>query len=194
MAIAFDSSSAIGAASGTSRTVSHTIGGGSNMLLWGFGFGSSGDLLTGITYNSVSMTFGYKLNITGNQWIYAYYLASPASGAHNLTANYSATEGEAQVQGLAFSGVAQSSIIDNEAQRTGSSAGTTITETLTTVADNCLAVLVARNGGGPFAAGTGSTANPSVSQHTMLMPLRLPQAVIRCHGLGVRGQLSMVTL
>ncbi|MDE2022413.1 MAG: hypothetical protein KGI71_05895, partial [Patescibacteria group bacterium] len=128
-----------------------------------FVFSSDADDVTSVTYNGVSMIQAKKLNHSGTQWEYVYYLLNPASGAHTLQANFSASVASTCLDGLSFTGITQSGQPDATNTGIGTQAGGNVTTTITTVANNALAVVLARNNGGPFAAGTGLTANPSAT-------------------------------
>jgi len=153
MSLAYDAKSGIQAGSSTSLTVSHTCTG-SNLVLWAGLFLGSGDNVTGITYSGVSMTQAIKLNTNGTSWIYLYYLAAPASGANNLIASFT-TDANPSLHGVSFTGASQTGIPDATASNTG--ATSPITTTLTTIADNCMAIMMARNTSGSYTASTNST-------------------------------------
>jgi hypothetical protein len=117
------------------------------------------DDITGVTYNSVSMTLAAK-RATANvsRFIYQYYLLAPASGAHNVVVT-STTNHYLIGTATSYSGVKQSAQPDASATNdTGGVNNTTLTTSVTTVADNSWTVLC---GGAydasPQTAGTGST-------------------------------------
>lgn len=134
MAIAFDAQSASAFSATGSVTWSHTCTGSDRLLV--VGVYDSADHVTGITYNGVAMTFINKLLMTGaaaGQYIYLYYLLNPASGANNVVASESSTDG---LYGIAssYTGVKQSAQPDaNNTQATSSA--TSLTTSLTTIAN-----------------------------------------------------------
>ena len=154
-AIAFDAATNGGSTgSGTSHTFAHTTGVGSNRLLvvQVTGDNNPGDVITGVTYNSVSMTLVTK-NLTAGRAQYMFYLLNPDSGANNVVISASAT---IYISSMAasYTGVGQSGQPD--ASNTCSESGSTLTCTVTTVADNSWTVLVGGNGNGAT-AGAGTT-------------------------------------
>lgn len=160
MAITFDAGSLGYTNFTTSVTATHVIGSGSNRILFALVLSTEGDYLTGVTYNGVSLSSAAKSNYGSTGYLYIYYLVAPDVGSHSLVASFSANT-FGQVDGLSFFGASQTGIPDATGSTSGNSAGTTITQSVTTVADNCWAVLVARNGAGPYSAQTNSTINPA---------------------------------
>lgn len=138
MAIAFDTATNGGFASGTSRTFSHTCSGSNRILFVHCGHNASSDIITGVTYNGVSMTQIATVSPTANRREYLFYLIAPATGANNVVITAS---GSTSIFGNAasYTGVKQSDQPDNSTTATSS---TTPSETtLTTVADNCWTIL-----------------------------------------------------
>lgn len=163
MTIAFDASSGTLGASVTSLTVSHTCTGSNLVLIAGL-YLASGDNVSSVTYNGVAMTQAIKVNRTGTEYIYLYYLANPATGANNLVANFS-SDATPALEGVSFSGAKTTGIPDSSASATGGTSP--ISVSTTTVADNSISVLLARNGSGPYTASTNSTLANDQS-HTAL--------------------------
>lgn len=167
MAIAFDAATDGSLVNpGTSLTWSHTVTG-SNPILHVAVFGDlvSGDAtgvkITGVTYNAVAMTLVGKIaeengaTPANDRWVYLYELVGPATGAHNVVVSASASIAIAG-QSVSHTGAKQSSQPDNFT--TNSAAGaSSITTSLTTVADGCWSVLAIRTSGGTVSAGSGST-------------------------------------
>lgn len=143
MALAFDSATRSGAAaSGTNLTFAHTCSGSNRLLFVGMIVYSGGDLVTGVTYNGVAMSeinqvtspAGYVQNV----WL----LVGPASGTNNVVATLSGT-GDRQGYAVSYTGALQTGQPDNN--NTNTTTATTITATLTTIADNCWAVMFLTN-------------------------------------------------
>ena len=155
MALAFDAAVDGGSTTGTSRTFSHTCSGSNRLLIVGVRGGTTadGDVITGVTYNGVSMTKIFGNEPLGNRWTYLYYLINPASGANNVVISASAS---INISGAAssYTGAYQSSQPD--AYTNNSSATSPLTTTNTTLIDNCWNVLVVVSNTGQ-AASTGST-------------------------------------
>ena len=153
----------VGAADGgnasTTLTYSYTVGSGNNRLLVVAAVGGTiTDDVSGATYNGVSMTLAVKQNPNGNssnRWVYLFYLLNPVSGAHNVVVSGGSfvTSGAADYQNVDQSGQPDATITN---QGTGSI--TTLTTSITTVANNSWPILVENGfGSGPPAAGTGLT-------------------------------------
>lgn len=82
--IAFDSSSVVSFANTTSRTFAHTIGSGSNTLLCVFIMGATSDNITGVTYNSVSLTRQGSARAGTDRYVFLYTLFNPSPGTNNI--------------------------------------------------------------------------------------------------------------
>lgn len=74
-------------AAGTSQTVAYTNNG--NLLVWYGGVDGTTEVITGVTYNGVSMTQVNKLQEPGARWWYLYILKNPATGTNNLVVSAS---------------------------------------------------------------------------------------------------------
>lgn len=152
MAIAFDSSSFGNSNSATSITFSHTCSGLNRILFVGVSTVSA-RTISSVTYNGIAMT---NINRSGGSQVVAlYYLIGPATGTNNIVVTIDSTS-FIYADSVSYTGVAQSGQPD--AQNTSASTNTTRTTSVTTVADNCWAVLIARGvSDGDTNAGTGST-------------------------------------
>lgn len=154
MAIAIDASTDSGGSVGTSITWSHTCTG-SNLILWVGITENTSDTDTGITYNSVAMTLVDKIAVPSERWVYLYYLLNPATGAHSITANNSVST-FMRGFGVSYTGVRQSGVPDAKNTNSASSVSS-LTTSVTTVADNCWTILVGKNStADAVTAGTGS--------------------------------------
>ena len=154
MAILHDANSYGNDPSNTSLSVSHTCTG-TQRILWAVVFTTGNDNITGVTYGGVSMTQAVKRTTASSQTIYLYYLIAPATGANNIVANCSGAS-NLTIQGMSFTGAQQSGVPD--ATGSADSSGTTASVTLTTIADNCFAVLGTRFNTGTRTVGAGMTA------------------------------------
>lgn len=159
MAIAFDFGST-GTASATSVTVAHTVSGSDRILLTGVttGDGSSqgDDVVTGVTYNGVSMTRINTVVNTGNtSRSYLYYLLAPATGTNNVVASLS-TSRRVRASSASYTGVGNG---QPDASNTATDSSNPYSISVTTVADNCWVVGFDGNGAGEaITAGTSTTA------------------------------------
>lgn len=157
MAIAFVAAADGGNATATSLTFSYTCGSGSNRLLIVAVIGDlSVDDVTGVTYNGVAMTLIDKQLVVsgGERILYFYYLLNPSSGANNVVVSASSSHFLAALA-ADYTGV---SALDNSTKNEAGSV-TSLTTSLTTVANNCWTMLAVDGYSGNSAptAGTGST-------------------------------------
>ena len=167
MAIAFNAAADIGnGLSVSSLTKSYTSGSGSNRLLvLGVVGDGTSDLITGATYAGTSLTLIDKQFPTNgastHRWHYLFYLLAPATGANNFV--ISASSSCDVITGTAgdYTGVKQSAQPDaHNKQYNGSGSPTSLTTSVTTVANNDWAVLFELGANSPTTAptaGTGAT-------------------------------------
>lgn len=157
MAIAFDTTSS-GSANATSLTVSHTCTG-TNLFLFVI-VRDLNNTLTGVTYNSVSMTqVGSTQSVGGNN-ISVWRLFGPATGANDIVATKSSGTSNIRISAASYSGVNQSAL-DASGQDTAGSTDPW-TQALTSIADNCWHLWgVGNNSGTETAAGTATTLRVS---------------------------------
>jgi len=142
---------------GTSLTWSHTCSAGDKRFLIVFmrGGNGEGDKVTGVTYNGISMTkLASTVTVpTANQVISGYYLANPASGAHNVVISLSS--GYLAAASMSYTGVKQSGLPDSI--NTGTANAVSLTLSTTTVANNCWTVAAIHRETATVSAGTGTT-------------------------------------
>ena len=156
MAIAFDAKSALGAFSASSPvTWSHTCTG-SDRILFVIAYATGGDNFTSGTYNSVALTEIAKVDRGDGRYINLLYLINPASGSNTVSLSYG---GAGLYHGIAssYTGAKQSGVPD--ASVTNTAADTSVTGTVTTVADNTWLV-------GCYSSSTGGTI--SAGANTLL--------------------------
>lgn len=145
MAIAFDNVSqtaSTGLDNVSSATISHTLTSNSNGILLVGAMADSSTLanrtVSSITYNGINCTniagatADTGVTNRGEVW----YILTPgiATGAHNIVVTWGGTCGGVIVFGLSLTGCDQTTIPDASANQTGT--GSTITKSITTVADN----------------------------------------------------------
>ena len=111
--------------------------------------------MTGATYNGVAMTLVVKFQSAGWRWMYLFYLAAPATGAHTLTVNWTGST-YCEINAASYTGVSQTGQPGANATNSNSGAST-LTSTVTTVADNSWCVLLGGGQSGTIAAGAGTT-------------------------------------
>lgn len=161
--IAFVNAADGGNTTATSLTFSYTTGSGTHRLLVvGLMGDSTSDLVTGATYAGSAMTLAQKLAPGGggaNRWTYLYWLLNPTSGANNVVISASSSTFigalAADYTGVKTSGQPDATPVTNA----GGAAITTLTTSLTTVADNSWVILLENSysGGPPSTAGSGAT-------------------------------------
>lgn len=141
----------------TTDTFSYTTGAISNgiMVVFVYTNGTGGDIVTGVTYNGVALTKQNAITINGaTQFISAWELVNPATGANNIVVNTSAAT-DIGTWVSTYSGAKQTSQPDSI--NTGSASGN-VTLSTTVVAANSWLVSATRNSSvGVAGAGTGTT-------------------------------------
>lgn len=142
MSIAFSSSTACDdASSSTSDTFAVTVGGSDDLLVVDIETFTHGNIVSGVTYNGVSMSQNAAGSIiaSSNRNTYQYYLASPATGSNNLVISYS-TNTTVHATASTYTGANTSSPLDIGNRQLVANASSTATFTLTTTEDDCLMI------------------------------------------------------
>lgn len=157
MAIAFDANSSSGDTTGTSLTWAHTCTG-TNRILWTMIGIPVADSITGVTYNSVSMTqVGKIASLALGRYIYLYYLAGPSTGSNNIVASSSGSE-ILRGNAASYTGASQTGIPDAVSTNSGTVlSGAALTGTVTVGASGCWLVMAGYQAGGPLTAGASTT-------------------------------------
>lgn len=174
MAIAYDTGVNSSIAVSTSHTYSHTCTGTDRILFvasW-----TRGAICTGVTYGGVALTStGTRVyEAGGDDYFELWYLINPASGANNVVFSRSAS-GVVGGSSVSYSGAKQSGQPDAY-YGAFQSAGTTHTGTVTTVADNCWAVMLCRaRDTGVSTAGSGTTRRTNTNGHIQLFDGNSPK-------------------
>lgn len=139
MAIAIDAASEVNLTSNlTSHTLAHTCSGTDRILLVGVSvLDSPYDVVTGVTYNGVSMSLIGKKFRTSNRGTYLYSLIAPSTGSNNIVVSCSSSV-RVSIDGVSFTGVAQSG--QPESFNTLEIENTTHTLTLTVSTDQSILV------------------------------------------------------
>lgn len=146
MAIAFDtfSSQTLGATTASPHTFStqHTASGSNRIVIIGAqGDWASAGLLTGITYGGVAMTKIVEgIAWTGGNYLSLWYLIAPATGAQSIIFTWTGGDKRVSFVCASYTGVKQSGQPDTSTNNNQES-GSSLTTTLTSVADNCWTVL-----------------------------------------------------
>lgn len=140
---------------GSSVTISHTVSASADPILFGGGIVRT-NTISGMTYNSVSMTAIGSAVQGVNDKIYLFYLVAPASGAHNLVISQT---GSSVINGNAISYIGAKQTGQPDAN-TDTAQATVANQdgTVTTIADNSWAVMYAYDAQtGVSSAGAGTT-------------------------------------
>ncbi len=156
--IAFDAASAVTTASGTSHNLSHTTTGTNRLLVVGIFVANSGDILTSVTYNGVSLTIpaaAKRINYPANECEYLIYLINPATGTNTLTVNFSVAA-VCRIHAVSYTGCNQTTQFEQITTNTAATS-TSITGSLTTLRDFSWVVMMARNNGANYSAGALTT-------------------------------------
>jgi len=155
MAIAFDAATDGNTVTSTSLTYSHTVTGSNPFLVVGTLGSTTTDKISGVTYNGVAMT---KLNSyhidTTDRWLSAWYLANPATGAHNVVVTSSSSDFIAS-SAASYTGV--SAVVDSSATSTNTTSTGDLPNATTTVKDNSWHIMVGGLASGTPTAGTSTT-------------------------------------
>lgn len=157
MAVAFDAQSSGSVNPATTLTVAHTCTGSNRVLLVGLSTNNTTDIITGVTYNGVSMT---KLNtqlVQSLYYSYLFYLQNPASGTNNIVATASSSSLMGAIN-ASFTGADQVSPPDSSTSGTSTDGTTAVNATTTVVAANSMLFGHVRASTG-LSAGTGTTSN-----------------------------------
>lgn len=155
MAIAFDFSTQGSVSAATSLTYSHTCTGSNRILFVHVRGDNVSDLVTGATYNGVAMTLINKIFVATNRWQYLFYIIAPATSANNIVVNASSAC-DMLAESASYIGASQSSQPDASTTNSVIAGNTTMTTSVTTVADKCWTVMGAGASGGSLVASTGS--------------------------------------
>lgn len=158
MAIALDAvGGSVGTALGGTATATHThtMGSVSNGIAFVAVYNQNTSGLSSVTFGGNAMTLIGSKQDSGSNIVYLYVILSPASGSNTVSVTRSATTGAMFVMSTSYSGASQTTTAD--ATTSGNATGTSLTGTLTTIADNCWTIMVASAANGSQAAGSGST-------------------------------------
>lgn len=140
-------------------TFSFTVGVGSNRIMFAAPTCTGAQTVVSVTYAGASMTrINTQAYILGVSELWA--LANPASGANNVVVTYSATPTGDDCVVASYSGALQSVVMDS--QGTATAVGD-VTDTRTSIADNCWHVAAMANQSNNFSAGTNMTFRSEAS-------------------------------
>lgn len=158
MAIAFDAAGgSVGSASPGTATASHThtMGSVTNGIAFVAVYNQNTGGLSSVTFGGNAMTLIGSKQDSGSNIVYLYVILNPSSGANTVSVTRSSTTGFMFLLSSSYSGAAQTTTAD--ATTSGNATATSLTGTLTTIANNCWTIMIASAANGSQAAGSGST-------------------------------------
>ena len=159
MAIAFDNTTQADTNTDSyPLSFSHTVTG-SDPILFVYLYWNTSRTVSSVTYNGVSMTAVSTANDNGGgEFSNVYYLAGPATGSNTVAITMS---GSCSIEAVAasYTGADQSTPIDaSRYEAANLETGTSYSEALTTVADNCWVVWGTREYAGRTVSAGANTA------------------------------------
>lgn len=165
MANSRDSHSASLSTGSSPLSWTHTISDNTNGLVVVLVISRDGDLITGATYNGVSMSGGsgslkYDTTFSGassTRFLYIFYLFNPPTGSKTVSVSWSGSPGRVEGYAVAYAGAKQSGFPDAVASVHNNGSAHPTSTTLTTVLANCWSILIAYVGGGSGVSGTNAT-------------------------------------
>jgi hypothetical protein len=144
---------------GATASGSHTCSGSDRILFAGIVNFAPTDDLEAPTYGGVAMTLvdkqGFNSEASPGDWSYLYYLINPASGSNTLSVTRTDTTSSMHMVCTSYTGAKQSGVPDASAKNVQDS-GTSLTTSVTTVANDCWTVLFC-GAQKEVAPGTGTT-------------------------------------
>lgn len=145
MAIIYDAATNINnvGVPSTSVSGSHTIGSGSNIIVWVFMSYNAGTH-NGITYNGVAMTYAGIFCTNGGSVTVAYYLINPPTGTNTVVGNTTASA-TILLAVHSYFGVHQSTPIDTSNVSNSIASGSTVDTTVVTTKDVSWVIGVTRS-------------------------------------------------
>ena len=158
MAISFDNANQQFLSSTSSNSFSFTNAG--NIMFFGIGV-RPGDPINAPTYNGVSGTLIGQEAVSTFFKVYLYYLLNPTAGANTAVASYTSATDQIYFSVVSYKSAKQSGQPD-ASNITTQSSGTTFTQSVTTVANNCWTVQYVFCNSGGLSASTGSTLRGSI--------------------------------
>lgn len=158
MAIAFDAKSVSSlVTTANSITFAHTVTG-TNPILYVGVFGDlNNDYVTGVTYNSVSMTLSGKQRETSGRWNYLFRLVGPSTGsAYNVVVTASSNMDAAMAVASSYTAAKQTGQPDATGGGVGGGPVAGVTGTVTVVTADCWTVGMFKNESGAATVSTGT--------------------------------------
>ena len=139
MVIAFDTSAQGSGSGATSINFNITIASNSDRILIVAAGDLGGDTVTGVTHNSVPLTFINKSTVASGDTVSLWYLVAPDTGTQNIVATRTSTTSTFKVNAVVYYGASQTGVPDSSNTNSGNGI-TTLTTSTTTIADNCWTV------------------------------------------------------
>lgn len=165
MAIARDTFTDSQSSTSSPLTFSHTCTG-VDLVLWVTIVKNSGDLVTGVTYNGVTMTQASKFETDGSRFIYLYYLINPATGSNTISVSFSDSS-NCRGQAVSYTGCDQTTQPDAVATNSATST-TSLSQNLTSTVDGDWGICIGRSTGGEVTGLTNLTALGALDSYRTL--------------------------
>lgn len=152
MAIAFDASTQGTAGVTSPQTYSHTCTGSDLILYVHIYTVGTGNQVTGVTYNGVSMTSVGSIDLSTFGRTYLYRLVNPASGANNVVITYSGSQVYGVSVATSYTGALQSggTFVSNTAVDATPDVSVVLTPNSS---GNWIAMAMGNDGAAPFGGG-----------------------------------------
>jgi hypothetical protein len=170
MAIAYDSTASGNSVTPGSGSISwnHTCGGSNRLLLVGIDI-SSNSSISGVTYNSVSMTQLYTQQYSSTEVVYIYGLLAPDTGTNSVVVSWSGSQ-YVRANSVSYKGVKQSSLPDASNGINGSVSSTGLSQGVTTIANNCwVFATLFKNNNDSVTPAAGTTVRSSDFSNTLVL-------------------------
>lgn len=157
-AIAFDASSSVNVSSSTSgQSWAHTCTGTNRLLFTGTFARTSEHTLTGVTYNSSSLTaIDSQQGYLNTDTIYTRYMVAPSTGSNNIATTYSAA-GYGGSVATSYTGMKQSGQPEATVKDAGDGSSNNFSLTVTTTAADAWIIGVWQPADGTCSAGSNTT-------------------------------------
>ena len=156
MNVAVDATST-GTTTGSSVTISHTTSGSNRLMLVGIGIDPHGESVSSVTYNGTSLTLVGSVEDAGSHSrVEIWSLVSPETGTHDVVVSLSGDSHKGTTVGvMTFTGVDQSTPLQNFTSSFGRSTAASATVTSTT--DDVVFGVVHVHNGSAATPGAGQT-------------------------------------
>lgn len=129
-------------------------------VVWVYSWNATGaGAVTSIQYAGVNMTDSGagEYQYSAGEFMQAWYLLNPATGTNNVVINYNSSSGQKACSCTSWSGTSTTTMPDAHATNNSGGAGTPINSSITSSANNCVALQFGRAESGTYTASTNAT-------------------------------------